>query len=264
MRWGIVLAALVVIPPVGRADENDDALARKMVGVVRDFRQPTATRVEAARTLTKLGARAAVAVPDLVAVLDRLRGSEQETLQEAVVEALGQMGSAAKVALPSLAKATRRTIDIDLAIKSSTDLILNASDSQDIDALTQLLQSRDASLRVRAAKALGDLGPAARAAVPGLLAALADPDGDVRRTTITAVRLIQPNAPPPEALIRALATDLRDPDANLRLQAARTLGRLGAAAASAAPDLAALRTDPDPDVRRAAADAFGRITVTAP
>jgi HEAT repeat protein len=263
MRYGIVLAVLLIASPAVRADETDEALARKMGGLVRDFRQPTATRVEAVRTLAKLGARGAVAVPDLVAVLDRLRGSEQEMLQEAIVEALGQMGPAAKVALPTLAKSTKRTIDIDLAIKSSTNLILSASDSQDVDALTQQLLSRDASLRLRAAKALGDLGAAARSAVPGLVAALADTDGDARRAAITALRLIQPNAKPSEALVRAVALDLRDPDANVRLLAARTLGQFGTAAI-AAPDLDAARADPDPDVRRAVATAFARISAPGP
>lgn len=264
MRGVFVFAVLVAVPPAARADEADEALARKMGGLVRDFRQPLAARVEAARTLAKLGARAAVAVPDLVAVLDRLRGTEQEPLQEAIVEALGQMGSAARAALPTLAKSTQRTIDIDLAIKSSTDLILSASDSQDISALTQQLQSRDASLRMRAAKALGDIGPAARAAVPGLVAVLTDPDGDARRAAVAALRFVQPNVPPSEALVRAIATDLRDPDANIRLLAARSLGRLGPAAAIAAPDLAALRNDPDPDVRRAAGQAFALVTAPGP
>lgn len=264
MRWGIALAVFLAAGPAARADEPDEKLARQLAGLVRDFRQPTAARTEAARTLAKLGTRAAVVAPDLVAVLDRLRGTEQEPLQEAIVEALGQMGSAAKVALPTLAKSTKRTIDLDLAIRNSTDLILNASDSQDIDALIQQLQSRDASRRLRAAKALGDLGPAAQAAVPGLVAALADTDGDARRAAITALRLIQPNAAPSEALVKAIATDLRAPDANVRLVAARLLGRLGAAAALAAPDLLALRGDPDPDVRRAAGQAFALVSAPAP
>ena len=120
------------------------------------------------------------------------------------------------------------------------------------------------SLRVRAAKALGDLGPAARSALPALAAALDTPDGDARRAAIGAIRLIQPNAAPSEALVRAIAADLRDPDANLRLLAARTLGRLGSAAAAIAPDLIPLRTDPDPDVRRAGNEAFARVTAPQP
>jgi HEAT repeat protein len=260
MRWGLVLAVLIGASVPARADETDDALAKKMAGLVRDFRQPLAARVEATRTLAKLGPRAAAAVPELVSVLDRIRGTEQTPLQEAIIEALGQMGSAARVALPSLAKATQRTIDIDLAIKNSTELILTASDSQDVDALVQQLQSRDASLRMRAAKALGDLGPGARSAVPGLLAALQDPDGDTRRAVVSALRLIVPNAPPNDAFIRAIAADLGNPDPNLRLLAARTLGSFGPLAAAAAADLSALRNDPDPDVRRAAAFAFARVT----
>lgn len=263
MRWVFVLA-LVGVAPTARADEADDLMARKMANLVQDFRQPQAARVEAVRTLSKLGSRAAVAVPDLVAVLDRLRGTEQEALQEAIVEALGQMGSAARVALPTLAKSTKRTIDLDLAIKSTTDAILNASDSQNVDALTQQLASRDASLRVRAAKALSDLGPAARSSVPTLITALDTPDGDARRAAISALRAIQPNAAPSEALVRAIAVDLRDPDANLRLLAARTLGRIGPAAAAAAGDLIPLRTDPDQDVRRAGSEAFSRVTAPQP
>lgn len=264
MRWAIVLTGVIAFNTAARADEADDQLARKMALMVQDFRLPQAARVEAARTLTKLGARGAVAAPDLVAVLDRLRGTEQQPLQEAVVEALGQMGSAARIALPTLAKSTRRTIDLDLAIRDTTNNILNASDSQNTDALAQQLSSRDASLRVRAAKALGDLGPAARPVLPALTVVLADPDGDARRAAIGAIRLIQPNAAPSEALVRAVAEDLRNPDANLRLLAARTLGRLGPAAAVIAQDLIPLRTDPDPDVRRAANEAFARVSAPQP
>lgn len=260
MRCVLVFAALFTVAPAVRADEVDDALARRLAGVVRDFRQPGATRVEAARTLAKLGPRASVVVPDLVAVLERLRGAEQESLQEAIIEALGQIGAAAKVALPSLAKATARTTDIDQAIKKSTELILSASDSQDIDALVQQLLSRDASIRLRAAKALGDLGPAAKSAAPALLLALSEPDGDARRAMINAHRLVQPAAKPPEAFIKAIAVDLKDPDANYRLLAVRALGRIGPPAAFLALDIDALRTDPDPDVRRTVPDAFARVT----
>lgn len=254
-----IITSLMAPSTMCAAEESDEMLARQMAGVVRDFRQPLATRVEAARTLTKLGARAANVAPDLVAVLDRLRGTEQEPLQEAVVEALGQMGPAARPALPSLAKAVARTADLDLAIQRTTDAILNAPDSQEIDLLSQQLRSRDASMRLRAAKALGDIGARARAAIPAITAALNDTDGDVRRAAITAWRLIQPNAKPTEALMRAIAADLTDPDPSLRLMAARTLGRIGPLAAPAAATLEMLRTDPDPDVRRAAAEAIARI-----
>ncbi|QJW94373.1 HEAT repeat domain-containing protein [Frigoriglobus tundricola] len=264
MRYVLVLAGALGLGPAARADEVDDAMARRLSGLVRDFRLPTAARVEAARTLYKLGARASAAVPDLVAVLARLRGNEQEPLQEAIVEALGQIGAASKVALPTLAQSTHRTLDVDQAVKVATDLILNASDSQEIGVLGQQLSSRDASIRLRAAKALADLGPTARAALPALNAALADPDGDVRRTVIGALRRIDPNGRPSDDLVRAIATDLVDPDPGIRLLAARALARLGPFAAVAAQDLALVRSDPDPDVRRAVTEALFRVSLPPP
>jgi HEAT repeat protein len=261
--WILALFPLLSSAPA-RADETDDALARRMASVVRDFRQPLAARVEAARTVGRLGPRASAAVPDLTLVLDRLRGTEQELLQEAVIEALGLIGAASKSSLPSLARTAARTTDIDQARRLATDAILLASDSLDLEILNQQLLSREPSTRLRAVKALTDLGPAARALVPGLALLLGDPDGDVRRATITAIRTILPNVPPQPEMIRAIAVDLKSPDANQRLVAVRLLGQIGPLAAPVAIQVDALQGDPDPDVRRAAAAASARILAPLP
>ena len=260
MRCAWVFAAVLVFPLAARADEADDALAKKLGGTVRDPRESLEARVAAARTIGQIGPAAGAAVGDLVIVLDRLRGIEQEPLQEAIVEALGQVGAPAKSALPALNRAAGRSVDIDQALKLTRNQILTASDAADVEALIRQLSSRDASTRLRAAKALTDLGPAARAAVPALVASLSDPDGDARRGVIQALRFVQPNFRPTDALVRAIAVDLKDPDANYRLLAARMLGRIGPLAAGAAPDLDALRADPDPDVRRAALEALNRVS----
>lgn len=271
MRGLCVLVALIAVAPAARADEMDDALAKKLGAVVRDPRQELFARVEAANTLARLGPLASAATSDLVAVLERLRGTEQQPLQEAVVEALGQIGAPARPALPALARAANRSIDTDLALKRARASILAAQDvPRDVELLAQQLLSRDPSTRVRATKALADLGVAARGAAAGLTLALADPDDDVRRGAIAALQRVQPGAPS-EALARAIAVDLRNPDSTTRLAAVRTLGRLGPAAAVAATDIAALQNDPDPDVRRAAFAALSQIppppppaTVTSP
>jgi HEAT repeat protein len=258
MRTLLVLVLVIAVGSV-RADEATDRLAKELVGVVRDPRQGVTQRVEAARTLTKMGAQAAVVVPDLTAQLKRLKGDELEPLQEAVIEALGAIGSAAKPALPTLATTTGRTIDLDLAVKRSTRQILLADDTRDVKALIEQVSSRDVGVRLRAVKTLGTLKADAATAVTILSFALSDDDGDVRRAAVTALRLIQPNAKPTKELIQAIVTDLNDPDDNVRLLAVRNLGKLGPAASAAIPALEPLLTDADKDVRRAAGEALIKL-----
>lgn len=260
MKRLLALVSLLVLPAVACADEGDDQLARQLASVVRDPRQLIAARTEAARMIGKLGPRAPAAVPDLIRVLERLRGDELEPVQEAIIDALGMIGAPSKAALPMMAQAASRSTDIEQATKRATALILAASDSQDIDALMRQLQDRDSSFRLRAVKALGNLGPAAKIAIPNLLTALQDTDADVRRAAVTALRVIVPNAPPIAAIVQAIAVDLQDPDPLVRAATARALGRLGRPAVGAAVALEVLLSDPDPDVRRAAADALARIT----
>lgn len=261
MKRALALATVFVslLVPATRADEADDLLARRLSAIVRDPRLTVPQRVEAARILGKMGLRAGAAVPDLAAQLNRLRGPELEPLQEAVIDTLGQIGSPSKDALPSLARAKGRSIDIDVAIHRANESILAASDSQDIVALIKQLQSRDSSIRLRAVKALGNLGPAARYAVTDLTSTLNDPDPDVRRAAISALNAVQPDAPPSEQLVRAIALDLRAPDAGARLLALRSLMRFGRRAAIVVADVEPLLTDADPDVRKAAADLIARI-----
>ena len=261
MRCVCAVVLVLSLAAVSRADEATDRLAKELVGVVRDPRQGVTQRVAAARSLTRLGPRAAVVVPDLTAQLKRLKGEELEPLQEAVVEALGAIGAAAKPALPTLATVTGRTIDIDLAVKQASKEILDADESGDVKTLIEQTASRDVGLRLRAVKTLGGLKAAALSAVPALTLALGDPDGDVRRAAVAALRQVDPAAKPSRELIQAITVDLKDPDDNLRLLAVRTLGKLGPAAASAIPAVEPLLNDPDRDVRRAAGEALIRMSV---
>ena len=250
---------LLALAGAARADEATDRLAKELVGVVRDPRQGVTQRVEAARTLAKLGPQAAVVVPDLIAQMQRLKGDELEPLQEAVIETLGAIGSAAKPALPTLATVSGRTTDIDQAVKQTTKQLLASDDTRDVKALIEQTTSRDVGLRLRAVKTLGGLKADAAPAVPALTLALADGDGDVRRAAVAAIRLIQPQAKPSKELVAAITADLKDPDDGVRLNAVRTLGKFGPAAAAALPALEPLLTDPDKDVRRAAAEAMLKL-----
>lgn len=254
------IAVAISFAALAPADEATDKLAKELVGMVRDPRLMVRERTEAARTLGRLGPQAAVVVPDLIAQLRRLRGSELEPLQEAVVETLASIGSASRVALPTFALLPNRSLDIEQSAKRATADILAASDTRDLNALMHQLSSRDAGTRLRAAKALGELKREAVPALAALNVALADGDADVRRAALAAVRRIQPDARPTKEMIQAYVTDFADPDDGVRLLAVRGLGRLGPAANAAIPEVEKLLADPDRDVRRAAADAIVRLS----
>jgi HEAT repeat protein len=259
MRHVIAIPTLLVSFVFAHADETTDRLAKELVGVVRDPRQGLTQRVEAARTLAKLGPQAGGVVPDLIAQLKRLQDDELEPLQEAVVETLGAIGSASKAALPTLATVKGRTTDIDQAIKQTTRQILSAEDSQDLKTLIEQTSSRDVGLRLRAVKTLGSQKADAAVAVPALTVALSDPDGDVRRAAVAALRAVQPQVKPSKELVQAVVADLADPDDNVRLTAVRTLGKMGSAANAALPALQPLLNDPDKDIRRAAGEALIKL-----
>lgn len=259
IRTLFLLLAFLGLLATARADEQDDQLAKQLVSIVRDPRHPLRPRVEAAKMLGKLGPRAAAAVPELIAEVNRLKGAELELLQESVIEALGSIGSAARTALPTLAKASGRTMDIDQSIKRASEALLAAADGRDLSLLLQQLGSRDSSVRMRAAKALGLIGPPAEPALLSLSLALTDPDGDVRRTAFSAIRRIQPDAKISEDMVKAILLDLKDPDPDIRLLAIRALSRMGKDASSAIGALQEAANDPDRDVKKAAIEALSRL-----
>jgi hypothetical protein len=168
---------------------------------------------------------------------------EERTRLRPLVEALAARG-------PALAFVLK---------EGSTEFRLQAQ-----KALEEVACARERWLQQQAA-----LGPSAegslddpfaeglRPAVPRLAAALADPDPRIRRSAIDVLDRLGPLASPAG---RTLALALEDPDRFVRWSAARALNHLGPkAVGEASPRLTRLLSDPDPDVRRAAADALARI-----
>ena len=147
-----------------------------------------------------------------------------------------------------------------------------------VPTLVAALQDAAASVRRRAAEALGGIGPAAEAAVPALVAALQNDRDAVREAAARALEGIGPAAVP--ALVAALQHDV------VRHWAARALRGIGPAAVpaltpalhdadagmlgmafnivegigpAAVPALIAALQDDNASVRRWAAIALGRI-----
>jgi HEAT repeat protein len=119
--------------------------------------------------------------------------------------------------------------------------------------LIDKLKDANGTVRLRAAGTLGDRGRAARAAVPALAAALADPLDSVRRRASRA--LAQVGRPAVPELIKALAS----PSFPARARAAEALVWIGPDAADAVPALTAALKDREELVQAAAATALGAV-----
>ena len=110
------------------------------------------------------------------------------------------------------------------------------------------LKSSDSLERRLAAHALGEIGPAAREAVPALIEALRDPESFVRVWAAAALARVQPENPD---AISALVAGTHDGISFVRSLAAWHLGRLGPGhlgIESVVPELHELN-DNDPSVR---------------
>jgi HEAT repeat protein len=257
------LACLLLAAGAAGAQEGKGKVVGELVDVLRDYsgRRSVWVRYQAAETLGKMGPDAAEAVPALARFLDDSRDRDAEVLDEAVVKTLGKIGRAARPAIPALVRISRRNFDLERAAAEAIDRILltPVGEQQDVPTLLKDLRDRDASVRLRAAKALGTLGPAGKPGIPLLTEALNDPDADVRRQALQALKAIDPTAKPGEPEINVFIRDLQDPDPAVRLRAAKALGRIGPDAAPALPALLEASHDEDPDVRRVATEALAKI-----
>jgi HEAT repeat protein len=259
--------ALTVGAPGEAAAERTAIIVNQLIATVRDEPrgQSLWSRVQAARTIGKLGPEAKAAVPALASMLDDPSRRDPALIDEAVINALARMGSAGRPAIPALVRISGKDSDIERAAVEAIDTILLSPPigPGDVPALMRDLRDRDVSVRVRAAKALGMLGGAGKVAVPLLVEALKDNDPDVRTLALKALRRIAPdgngNANSAAGEVGVYADQLRDPDPSVRLQAAKALGRLGPAAAGAAQALLEATADGDKDVRRQATDALNRV-----
>jgi HEAT repeat protein len=121
-------------------------------------------------------------------------------------------------------------------------------------ALRDCLSDPVTAVRVGAAQALGQVGPAAAPAVPDLVRLLRDDDETVRCRAAEALGVIGD-----ESAVPALAENLGNPSPAVQEAAARALGAFKQAALSAVPALVPLLRDPEDSVRQAAADALSKV-----
>jgi HEAT repeat protein len=139
-----------------------------------------------------------------------------------------------------------------------------------IQASVRSLQSRDAGERLSAARDLGRLGASAQeVAVPALIAALKDPDGDVRAAAAGGLGQVVSDPVEAGAAVRALTDSLKDGAPSVRTASANALrslatiyraaGRPPLDPGTALDVLVGLLGDRDAEVRSAAVGALGPV-----
>jgi hypothetical protein len=239
--------------------EPPDRVVIQLADLAADSRMLPAVRMEAVKTLGKLGPDAKAAAPKLAGLLSRIPPGEAPTLQEAIVVTLGRIGAAARPYVPTITRVIGQDIDVDRAATQAINRIMIDAESLEIDVLVRQLRHKDPSVRLRAAKALAAKGPRGDAAARDLSKLLQDSDVDVRRVAITALKAVRPDLKQSDLFVPAYILDLQDTDENIRLAAARTLGRLGPAAAAATAALQKAQSDPETEVRHAATEALAKI-----
>jgi HEAT repeat protein len=237
-----------------------------------------AERWQAARTLADIGPAAAPALPALVAVVTdaepRVRGHAARALgmiqdksartigglaklvadpdplvRRAAIMAIGRLQPSAEVTTPLLIEALE---DADPSVVIPALEILTEQGADAVSVLVEALKHK--SGRYWASLALAEMGPQAKAAVPGLTALLKDDEPEVRVEAAMALGEIGPDA---ASAVTELAKSLADSTTAVRYAAAFSLGKIGDS--SALPAIEQAEQDQDSFLRLLAAWALARL-----
>jgi HEAT repeat protein len=204
----------------------------------------------------------------LAGLLTRLRHADARVRAEAAYD-LGQLGRAARAAVPALARALA---DPDAHVNLHAGEALARIGGHVVRALPvirAMLRAKDTAVRVQAAGVLADLGPVARPALPALVEALrGDSAREVRSAAAFALGSIGSGIESPEersaAAVKALGrAACRDPSKEVRWWAVRMLARFGPAARAAIPALGAALEDNEGAVAAAAVGVLARFGTAA-
>jgi len=209
-----------------------------VIKALTDDEQRLRVREGAADTLAQLGD--AGTIPTLISVLSESRGD----LREAVVRALGQMGTPAIELL--IADLPHHDMGTTMALADALSRIGQAAIAPLIDAL----DGEGPEVRSAAIKALQCIGTPA---VPALTEALSDKRWHVRRRAAQILPTIGD-----DLVVMPLVAALEDEDKGVRAKAARALAEMGDGRA-VEPLIRALRTEADESVRRESAKALGHL-----
>ena len=274
--------ALMTLGALGR-DAKDDVPA-----IARALRHPNKNvRANAISALGQIGPLAKPAVPELVKTLAKALTDNDREVRDHITRTLGTIGPEAKVAVPTLIKiledpdeearldAAEALVEIGSGTKAAAKALKEIArqgngfltvhaglclwriekDGDLAKDFMRCLKNPHHFVREEAVRALRDLGPQAKSAVPALIEVLQhDPNADVRLTAGGTLGAIGPGA---KAAIPSLTKALKDPDPHISRTAAWALGRIGAEAAVA--DLVKAMKSKDRNLRFAATSALANL-----
>jgi HEAT repeat protein len=216
-------------------------------------------RSSAVDALSEMGPAARRAVPALVATLR----DKDSMISDNAAWALGRLGRKAKVAIPALIKQVQEKGQHRTGVEGAIWALghMGPEGKAAIPVLIKVIKMDPAHFGMHqafAAKALGKMGPAARKAVPALIRLLLEFNGAITDAAEKALPKIDPRWVSRGA-VAVLIKGLKDEDTFRRQAAAIALARLGPAAGKAVPLLIPLLKDPDDYVRLRAAQALGEM-----
>jgi HEAT repeat protein len=260
---------------IGQAGPDAAAAVPELIALFAD--EDKWVRSAAAVALGQVGETAASACAALTALLTDPEGLPRDD----AAQALGKLGPTARTAVPALLRVLAEDPELYVRASAAKTIVgLGAADQtgEGVARLRELLHDPNAVRRGGAAEILGALGPAARPAVPDLLAVLRDPvwgeaHADVRkdnisdnfqfcsdeelerrshdRRTLVAAALGAIGAEP--GVVKALGVAADDPDEQVGQAAVSALGKLRPAADAV---LGGLHHHARESIRRSAAEAL--------
>lgn len=193
-----------------------------------------------------------------------LKSEPKPELRKAAVIALGIIGPTQKDVLPELNKALVE--DKDEFVRLQVVAILATAKANEVrDVLETLVNTlkhdKSAAVRAQTASLIGKLGEFAKPALGSLEVALKDESPSVRAAVVNSLGQLGAEA---KALVEKLIPLFRDADANVRFATAYAVVRMGANPLSVVPYLTQLiEADPSIDVRREAIKSVGLIGAPA-
>lgn len=205
-----------------------------------------------AETLRQLKEEGPAAVPVLLAILKEGQGDWTATeVRCLAADLLGQTGGSSAEAIAALTAALQDPEPHVRIVAAGALGLIGPPAREAIPALTAMLQTPQAAAAIRP---LSCFGSAAQPAVPHLIPLLQHADADVRwnaARTLGKIRAVEALGP--------LLAALQDEHPAVREHAAEALGDLGPPAKDAIPALITALADEHPRVRRDAARSLGQL-----